>query len=66
MAPEYQIKKFLGEVRGRRGPWFRVFSTGRAGWVLLASINEPGGWETGLHLAYKRSDFKRGVLPRDR
>lgn len=63
MASEYMVKKWLGEIKTTRGLFFRVFSTGRPGWVLLAAIDRPGGVDLGLQVAYPRSLFKRGVLP---
>lgn len=66
MAREYMVKKFLGEIKTTRGRFFRVFSTGRPGWVLLAAIDRPGGMDLGFQVAYPRKRFKRGVLPPER
>lgn len=65
-APEMQVKKFLGDVRTSRGQWWRVFTTGRAGWILMCAVTGPGGIDMGFHHPFKRSAFKRGFLPRER
>lgn len=65
----FQVKHFLGDVQSSRGTWFRVYDTGRSGWVLLRPIvdGRPGGVEAhGVDFVKRRSDFKRGFLPRAR
>ena len=64
MRPEYQPKKFLGVVVGRRAR-FNAYSCGRPGWVLLRVLS-PDGHEGGIETAARRRDFRRGVLPPER
>ena len=66
MDQTLMVKQFLGVMRGRYAT-FNVYNSGVQGYVVLRPLMpgyETSGIEGGLEFARKRTDFKRGVLPR--
>ena len=66
MEQSLMVKQYLGVMRGQYAT-FNVYNSGKPGYVVVRPLvpgYEASGIEGGLECAYKRSDFKRGVLPR--
>ena len=62
MEQAMMVKQWIGEVQG---PYckFRVFTTGNPKFVLFCPLDRYG-CEGGLQFPVKRTDLRRGVLPR--
>ena len=61
-----QIKQFLGVVKSQYAT-FNVYNSGNPRYVVLRVLIpglEASGCEGTLEFARKRSEFKRGILPR--
>jgi len=66
MDQTLMVKQYLGVMHGQHGT-FNVYKSGSPGSVVIRPLvpgYEASGIEGGLEFAQKRSDFKRGVLPR--